>query len=85
MPGVWRSLARAYLDQLERNKCMPADRIAATRASLASAESAAAAQRATTLTTVIAQLEGDKGRSCDRPRIDKVQQTLRDLAHPTIP
>jgi len=79
------ALARAYLDQLERNKCMPADRIAATRASLVTAESAAAAQRATTLSAVITQLEGDKGRSCDASRVGKVQQTLRDLSHPVVP
>jgi hypothetical protein len=79
------SLARAYLDQLERKKCLPADRITATRASLQTAESAAAAQRTATLNTVITQLEGDKARSCDAPRINKVQQALRDLANVIVP
>jgi hypothetical protein len=79
------ALARAYLDQLERNKCMASARIAATRSSLEAAEAAPAAQRSATLTTVIAQLEGDKRGSCDASRIDKVQQTLRDLTHPVVP
>ncbi|HEU4994116.1 MAG TPA: hypothetical protein VFT29_04825 [Gemmatimonadaceae bacterium] len=79
------ALARAYLDQLERKKCLPADRLAATRASLTSAEAAPAAQRATTLTAVIAQLENDKRGSCDASRIDKVQQALRGIAHPVVP
>jgi hypothetical protein len=79
------ALARAYLDQLERNKCLGAGRIAATRASLATAEAAPATQRTATLTTVIEQLEGDKRGSCDAPRIDKVQQALRGLAHPVVP
>jgi hypothetical protein len=85
---VWPAtfaLARAYLDQLERNKCMSAGRIAATRTALASAEAAPAAQRSAPLTAIIAQLEGDKRGSCDTPRIDKVEQTLRDLAHPVVP
>jgi hypothetical protein len=85
---VWPAtfaLARAYLDQLERNRCMPADRISATRASLASAEAATGAQRTATLTTVITQLEGDKRASCDAPRINKVQQALRDLGHAAVP
>jgi hypothetical protein len=79
------ALARAYLDQLERNRCMPSARIAATRSSLEAAAAAPAAQRSATLTTVIAQLEGDKRGSCDASRIDKVQQTVRDLAHPVVP
>jgi hypothetical protein len=79
------ALARAYLDQLERKKCLPADRLTATRASLAAAESAPAAQRTATLNTVIAQLEGDKARSCDAPRINKVQQALRDMGRAVVP
>jgi hypothetical protein len=79
------ALARAYLDQLERNKCMPAARIAATRTALATAESAQAAQRTAALTTIIDQLEGDKRGSCDANRIDKVQKALQGLAHPVVP
>ncbi|HMC56570.1 MAG TPA: hypothetical protein VKH19_15445 [Gemmatimonadaceae bacterium] len=79
------ALARAYLDQLERNKCMPASRISATRTALATAESAAAGQRTAALTTIIDQLEGDKRGSCDANRIDKVQKALQGIAHPVVP
>jgi hypothetical protein len=79
------ALARAYLDQLERNKCMPAARLAATRASLATAEAAPAAQRTPQLTALIGELESDKRGSCDANRIDKVQQALRGLANPVVP
>jgi hypothetical protein len=85
---VWPAsfpLARAYLDQLERKRCMSAARLAATRASLATAERAAPAQRHATLTQIVAELEGDKRGSCDAPRIGKVQQALRDLASPIVP
>jgi len=76
------ALARAYLDQLERNKCMPATRIAATRTALSTAEAAQGAQRTAALTTIIDQLEGDKRGSCDAGRIDKVQKALQGIAHP---
>ncbi|HJQ21474.1 MAG TPA: hypothetical protein VJ867_14085 [Gemmatimonadaceae bacterium] len=79
------ALARAYLDQLERNKCLSAARIAGTRTSLANAEAASPEQRTTTLNTVIAQLENDKRASCDAGRIDKIQQALQGLAHPVVP
>ena len=79
------ALARAYLDQLERNKCMTAARIAATRTALATAESVAAASRSAALTTIIDQLEGDKRASCDASRISKVQQALQGIAHPVVP
>ena len=79
------ALARAYLDQLERNKCMPANRIAATRTALATAESASAPQRTSELTTLLAQLENDKQGSCDAQRIEKIRQTIQSLAHPVVP
>ncbi|HYC53171.1 MAG TPA: hypothetical protein VEB19_18850 [Gemmatimonadaceae bacterium] len=78
-------LARAYLDQLERNRCLPSNRIAATRAALSSAERGTPAQRQSTLTAVVSQLEEDKRGSCDAPRIGKMQQAIRELASPVVP
>jgi hypothetical protein len=78
------ALARAYLDQLERNKCMSAKRLADTRAALVTAEAAAPAQRRATLTQIVAQLEGDKQGSCDAQRIEKVRQTVQSL-EPVVP
>jgi hypothetical protein len=78
-------LARAYLDQLERGRCLPAARIAATRTSLATAETQAAPQRSATLNQIVTQLEGDKRSSCDAPRVTKLQQAVTDLARPIVP
>jgi len=79
------SLAKAYLDQLERKQCLSADRISSVRGTLATAEREAPAQRQSTLSQLVTQLEGDKRRSCDAPRISKLQQTVTDLARPITP
>ena len=79
------SLARAYLDQLERKRCLSADRISSVRGTLATAEREAPAQRQATLTQLVTQLEGDKQRSCDAPRVGKLQQAVSDLARPMTP
>jgi hypothetical protein len=78
-------LARAYLDQLERNKCMPANRIAAVRASLTSAEAAPRAQQPAMLSRLATELEGDKRASCDVPRLTRMQQAVTDLSRPLVP
>jgi len=77
-------LARAYVDQLERGKCVSADRIAATRAALSTAEAQPAAQRQTTLSGLITQLEGDKRSSC-APKVTKLQRTVTELSRPIVP
>src|SRR5205085_8759124 len=53
------SLSRAYVDQLERSGGLSASRVSAIRASLASAESAAGSSRATALSAIATQLDGD--------------------------
>jgi hypothetical protein len=78
-------LVRAYLDQLERNKCMPANRIAAVRASLTSTEAAPRAQQPAMLSRLATELEGDKRASCDAPRLTKMQQAVTDLSRPLVP
>jgi hypothetical protein len=74
------ALARAYVDQLERSKCLSASRISAVRGELASAERASGAQRRTTLTQLASQLEGDARGSCDAPKVGKLTAAVRDLA-----
>ncbi len=74
------ALARSFVDQLERNKCMSTDRISAVRQSLNNAERAPAAQRRDALNTIATQLEADAGSSCDAPRVKKLQQAVRDLS-----
>jgi hypothetical protein len=77
-------LARAYVDQLERGKCVSSDRIAATRASLATAESQTGAPRQATLEALITQLEGDKRSPCSA-KVTKLQRTVTDLSRPIVP
>jgi len=78
-------LVRAYLDQLERNRCIPAARITTVRASLASSEAAPKAQQSSMLSALATQLEGDKRASCDVPRLTKLQQALTELSNPLVP
>ena len=52
------ALARAYLDQLERSKGLPADTIASARTALANAERRSGSQRKTALTQLATQING---------------------------
>jgi hypothetical protein len=78
-------LVKAYLDQLERNKCLSTRRVGAVRGAIAAAETAPATQRTQMLSDLASQLESDKRGSCDAPRVTKMQQALRDLSHPLVP
>jgi hypothetical protein len=79
------ALARAYVDQLERNKCLSAARIADVRQALTTAERASGAQRSTTLSQITAQLEGDLRNSCDAPRMRLLQKAVSDLSRIVVP
>jgi hypothetical protein len=74
-------LARAYVDQLERNKCLSADRISSVRAALTAAERASGGQRKDALSTLATQLDGDASNSCDGAKVNKLSGALRDLAN----
>jgi hypothetical protein len=74
------ALARAYLDQLERSRCLPAGRISAVRAGLATAERASGSQRRDALTQMASQLAGESRSSCDAPKMEKLAGAVRDLA-----
>ncbi len=78
------SLAKAYVDQLERNKSLSADRIAALRQSLASAEKASGAARRDALTGLAGQLDADASSSNDPNKVKKLQSAVRDLANGTV-
>jgi hypothetical protein len=80
---VWPAsfaLSRAYVDQLERSKGLSASRIAAVRAALASAESAAGGSRATALSAIATQLEGDAAGSSDAAKVRLLAGSVRSLA-----
>jgi hypothetical protein len=74
------ALARAYLDQAERSGGLSAARVAAVRAALAGAESAAGDARGQTLTALATQLEAEAASSSDAPKVRQLAETVRGLA-----
>jgi hypothetical protein len=76
------SVAKAYLDQLERNDGLPAARIAAIRAELDKAEKASGQVKQETLTRLASEVRGDAGSATDRAKVQLLAGTIRDLAGP---
>jgi hypothetical protein len=77
-------LAKAYVDQLERSKCMAPEKIAAARQSISRAERATGPQRASALSELATQL-GTDAASCDQPRVRLLQKALNDLGNVIVP
>ncbi|HET9465669.1 MAG TPA: hypothetical protein VFO71_09080 [Gemmatimonadales bacterium] len=77
------SLARAYLDQLERSNGMKAGEIASLRKALSEAEKAPAAEQRATLEQVAARLDGVAGDGQDAAKVRTLAQTVRGLAGET--
>ncbi|HJU75987.1 MAG TPA: hypothetical protein VJ717_19750 [Gemmatimonadaceae bacterium] len=75
------ALARAYVDQLERNKCLSASRIAEVRQGLTNAERASGSARQTALSQMTGQLETDARASCDGAKVQKLVAAIRDLSN----
>jgi hypothetical protein len=75
------ALARAYVDQLERSKCLSGDRISSVRQALSAAERAAGSQRKDALTTLATALDGDARNSCDGRKVGKLSEAVRNLAN----
>jgi hypothetical protein len=78
-------LAKAYVDQLERNKCLSSSRIAAVRQDITSAERATGPARHDALTRLASQLEGDARGSCDGPKVQKLAQAVTNLSNSPVP
>jgi hypothetical protein len=74
------SLARAYVDQLERSKGLSTERIASVRKALATAEKANGAKRSAALKGLASQLEGEANGSSDSAKVQKLAGALKDLA-----
>jgi hypothetical protein len=74
------SLARAYLDQLERSQGLGADKIAAARESLASAEKASDTERREALTQLATRLEGDASGAGNATKVRTLAGVVRQLA-----
>lgn len=74
------SLARAYVDQLERSKGLSSSRIAAVRKSLDGAEKASGSSRTSALTTLASSIKSDAGRSSDSAKVQKLADAVQELA-----
>lgn len=75
------ALARAYLDQLERNNGLAANTIASARAGLTSAERASGSQRSSTLTQLASTLDSNAAGARDAAKVRLLVQAVRDLAN----
>ncbi|HEX6314028.1 MAG TPA: hypothetical protein VFZ73_04180, partial [Gemmatimonadaceae bacterium] len=77
------SLAKAYVDQLERSKCLASGRIASIRQSIDAAERSRGAQRTSALNQLATQI-GNEAQSCNQPKIRLLQKALNDLANVVV-
>jgi hypothetical protein len=74
------SLARAYVDQLERSKGLSGGRISAARKALDNAEKASGSARNQTLNTLASSLQGDAASSGDKAKVQKLADAVKELA-----
>ncbi len=74
------SLARAYLDQLERDGGLDAARIRSVRAALGSAEGRSGQERRTQLNAVSSQLTAAMSGARDQAKVRSLIQTVSDLS-----
>ena len=77
------SLARAYLDQLERSKAMATGRIAEFRDALDRAEKAPDAEQRKALTELATQVEREAGRAGDPAKAQLLAGVVSQLATST--
>jgi hypothetical protein len=81
---VWPAsfhVARAYLDQLDREAGTPRAWSTRVRGALASAERASGAARRTALTQLAAQIDREASTVTDTARVQKLSAAVRDLAN----
>jgi hypothetical protein len=71
------ALARAYLDQLERNGGLAASRISAVRTELANAERGGSNAA---LSTLAAQIQDDVAGASDKGRVQLLQRAVSELS-----
>ncbi len=74
------ALARAYLDQLERSRGLPPDRLESTRRTLDEAEEASTVRRGELLSRLASQLESQAERSSDPAKVRLLRETILELA-----
>ncbi|MDQ3222250.1 MAG: hypothetical protein M3Q75_02060, partial [Gemmatimonadota bacterium] len=74
------SLARAYLDQLERSNGLEAGKIAAVREALWGAEEESGTERRDALTKLASRLDGDAAAAQDAAKVRTLARAVRELA-----
>ncbi len=74
------ALARAYLDQLERDQGMAADRIAEVRETLDAAEASSGAQRQLVLTALASELDQAAASAADSAKAGALAEAVEELA-----
>jgi len=78
------ALAKAYVDQLERSKCLTAEKISSVRQSISRAERANGPQRANSLSQLATEI-GTESASCNQRKIRLLQNALNDLGRVFVP
>jgi hypothetical protein len=78
-------LAKSFVDQLERNKCLSASRSAAVRQQLDAAEKGSGSARSNALSTLATALDGDARGSCDSNKVGMLKKAVVDLQNVVIP
>jgi LVIVD repeat len=76
------ALVKAYLDQLERSRGLPADRLTAVRGEVAKAEKASGGARRTALRALATSLNADVNGSSDQAKVKMLAAAVTDLASP---
>ncbi len=74
------SLARAYVDQLERHRGLSAGRIASIREALDDAEGRSGRGRSSVLGSLASELDRDAQRSLDAAKVRTLADAVRGLA-----
>jgi len=74
------SVARAYVDQLERARGLAPGRITNVREALSRAEAASGSSRSSALSQLASSLDGDASGSSDAAKVRMLASTVRDLA-----
>lgn len=73
-------LAKAYVDQLDRNDTLGDEDLTNIRTRIAAAEKTNGSERSDLLTNLADRLEGEASATNDSEKVEKLAQTLRDLA-----
>lgn len=78
------ALAKAFLDQAERNNCLSASRVGEVRSAIAAAERTTGTARQQALQALAGSMNRDASNGCDNNKNQQLQRALQQLAGVTI-